>query len=54
MSTMRRLARTVARSKSYKKSSTTDMFDYFFKKIWREKGKHPESGKMNPTKKKRK
>lgn len=54
MSTMRTLARTVAKSKSYKESHTTDMFGYFFKKIWREKGKHPESNRLNPTKKKRK
>lgn len=49
---MRKLAREVARNKSYRKSGTTDMFDYFFTKIWREKG-HPRSNRLNPTKKKR-
>lgn len=38
MSAMRSLARTVARNQSYKKCHTTDMFQYFFTKIWREKG----------------
>ncbi len=42
MSTMRSLARTVAHNKSYKKCGTTDMFHYFFTKMWREKG-HPEA-----------
>lgn len=42
MSTMRSLARTVAHNKSYKKCGTTDMFHYFFTKLWREKG-HPEA-----------
>ena len=37
MGTMRKLARTVAANQSYKKSGTTDMFGYYFKKIWREK-----------------
>lgn len=49
---MRKLAREVARNQSYKRSGTTDMFHYFFDKIWREKG-HPASRRMNPTKKKR-
>lgn len=40
MSPMRRLARTVAANKSYQKCHTTDMFEYFFEKLWREKG-HP-------------
>lgn len=35
MSAMRRLARTVARNKSYKDSHTTDMFEYYFEKMWR-------------------
>ncbi len=52
MSTMRSLARTVARNTSYQKSRTTDMFQYFFTKLWREKG-HPASGINRPTKKKR-
>lgn len=42
----------VARNQSYKRSGTTDMFHYFFDKIWREK-RHPASRRMNPTKKKR-
>lgn len=42
MGTMRKLARTVAANQSYKKSGTTDMFGYYFKKIWREKAGHPE------------
>lgn len=49
---MRKLAREVARNQSYKRSGTTDMFHYFFDKIWREKG-HPASHRMNPAKKKR-
>lgn len=52
MSTMRSLARTVARSKSYNQCGTTDMFQYFFTKLWREKG-HPASNRKNPTKKKK-
>lgn len=52
MSAMRSLARTVARNQSYKKSGTTDMFHYFFTKLWREKG-HPASGIDRPTKRKR-
>lgn len=51
---MRTLARTVARNKSYKKCGTTDMFGYFFSKVWREKG-HPANlntmGSPGPTKK---
>lgn len=42
----------VARNQSYKKSRTTDMFQYFFTKMWREKG-HPASGIDRPTKKRR-
>ena len=42
MSTMRRLARQTAKAKSYKKTRTTDMFEYFFTMLWREKG-HPAS-----------
>ena len=38
MSTARKLARTVARNKSYKESRTTDMFQYFFSVMWRAKG----------------
>lgn len=49
---LRTLARTVARNQSYRKYGTTDMFDYFFTKIWREKG-HPASGIERPTKKPR-
>lgn len=49
---LRTLARTVARNQSYRKSGTTDMFDYFFTKIWREKG-HPASGVNRPAKKPR-
>lgn len=49
---MRTLARTVARNKSYVKCGTTDMLEYFFDKIWREKG-HPRSMRYNPTKKRR-
>lgn len=52
MSAMRSLARTVARNQSYKKSHTTDMFQYFFTKLWREK-RHPASGIDRPTKKRR-
>ena len=51
MSTMRRLARTVARNKSYLESHTKDMFGYYFKILWRDKG-HPESRRLRPTKKK--
>lgn len=40
MSGMRSLAREVARNQSYQKTHTTDMFQYFFTKHWREKG-HP-------------
>lgn len=39
-------------NKSYAKCVTTDMFEYFFDKIWREKG-HPKSNRFNNTKKKR-
>lgn len=49
---LRTLARTVARNQSYRKSGTTDMFDYFFTKAWREKG-HTASGVNRPTKKPR-
>ena len=52
MGTMRKLARTVAANQSYKNGGTTDMFDYFFTKVWREKG-HPASGADRPTKKRR-
>ena len=38
MSPARKLARTVARNKSYKQSRTTDMFQYFFSVGWRAKG----------------
>ena len=51
MGTMRKLARTVAANQSYKKSGTTDMFGYYFKKIWREKAGHPDGTRWNPTKK---
>lgn len=44
--------RSSKKSELYKRSRTTDMFHYFFDKIWREKG-HPASRRMNPTKKKR-
>lgn len=53
MSTMRSLTRTIARNQSYNKSRTTDMFQYFFTKLWREKG-HSASGIDRPTKKQRK
>ena len=49
---MRKLARAVAMNRSYVNSGTTDMFEYFFDKIWREKG-HPKLNRINPTKKKR-
>ncbi|MCR2047907.1 hypothetical protein NSB25_11485 [Acetatifactor muris] len=49
---LRSLARTVAANKSYRQSGTTDMFDYFFTKAWRENG-HPASGADRPTKKRR-
>ncbi len=42
MSAMRKLARTVAANQSYKQGGTTDMFGYFFTKLWREKDGHPE------------
>lgn len=35
---LRELARTVSMNKSKKNCGTTDMFGYFFSKIWREKG----------------
>ena len=54
MSTARKLARTVAKNKSYKKSKTTDMFQYFFSELWRAKG-HPanlnKQASPGPTKK---
>lgn len=43
MSAFRRLARQTAKAKSYKKSGTTDMFEFFFTKIWRERVGHPAS-----------
>ncbi len=49
---LRSLARTVAANKSYRQSGTTDMFDYFFTKLWREKG-HPAPDVKRPTKKPR-
>ena len=49
---LRSLARTVAANKSYRQSGTTDMFDYFFTKVWREKG-HPASGAEKKKKKRR-
>ncbi len=49
---LRSLARTVVANKSYRQSGTTGMFDYFFTKLWREKG-HPASGIERPTKKPR-
>ena len=55
MSAMRRLVRQTAKAKSYKKSGTTDMFEFFFKKIWRERLLHPASvnkyGKIGACKK---
>lgn len=51
MGSMRKLARTVAANQSYKKDGTTNMFGYFFTKIWREKAGHPEGTRPNPTKK---
>lgn len=51
---LRSLARTVARNKSYAKSGTTDMFDYFFSKEWRAKGHGANLNKRGcpgPTKK---
>lgn len=53
MSTFRKVARDMARSQSKKQSHTTDMFQYYFDKIWREKYKHEASHISNPTKKKR-
>ena len=50
MSGLRRVARDMARAQSYKQCHTTDMFDYYFKKIWREKAGHPEGKRWNPTK----
>lgn len=54
---LRKVARTVAREQSYKKSRTTDMFNYFFSKMWRAKG-HPANLHKHscpgPTKKGRK
>ena len=50
MSTLRKVARDMARSQSYKQSHTTDMFHYFFNKIWREKAGHEASNNMSPTK----
>lgn len=50
---LRKLARTTAKNMSYKKSKTTDMFDYFFDKKWRDKG-HPANVQYKgagPTKK---
>lgn len=41
MSTMRKITRGMARSQSYKKTGTTNMFHYFFEKTWREKAGHP-------------
>lgn len=49
---MRTLARTVAANMSYRQSHTTDMFGYFFTKLWRDKG-HPASGRANNTKKRK-
>lgn len=50
MSTLRKVARDMARSQSYNQSHTTDMFHYFFNKIWREKAGHKASNNMSPTK----
>lgn len=54
MSGMRKLARTVARNKSYAQNGNTGLFSYFFSKEWREKG-HPanlnKTGCPGPTKK---
>ena len=47
---LRTIARTVVRNQSYKHGGTTDMFDYFFTKMWREKG-HPAANPDRPTKK---
>ena len=38
MSPLRKVARDAARAKSYKNSKSTKMFDYYFIKLWREKG----------------
>lgn len=51
---LRKLARTVSKNKSYKNSRTTDMFPYFFSKEWREKGHYAnlnKCGAPGPTKK---
>lgn len=55
MSGLRKLAREVAHNQSYRKSHSTDMFGYFFQKIWRDKG-HPErsASSRKASKKKRK
>ena len=50
MSTLRKVARDMARSQSYNQSHTTDMFHYFFDKIWREKAGHKAFNNMSPTK----
>jgi len=51
---LRKLARTAARGKSYTESRTTDMFQYYFSKMWRAKG-HPANLRKyecpGPTKK---
>lgn len=38
-----------ARNQSYKRSGTTDMFHYFFDKIWRKEASYIR--RMNPTRK---
>ena len=50
MSAARRIARDMARAQSYRQNGNTDLFDYYFKKIWREKAGHPEGRRWNPTK----
>ena len=42
MSARRKWVRAVARTKSYKDSGTTNLFEYLFKRFWRDKG-HPAS-----------
>lgn len=51
---LRTLARTIAHNKSYNNCRTTDLFQWYFSKAWREKG-HPANARKarcpGPTKK---
>ena len=42
MSPLRKVARDAAKGKSYKNAKNTNMFEYYFVKMWREKG-HPRN-----------